>query len=78
MNRGSTLDLGRFAGPIFAIILVVDCLFFMFLEWWMPECDMDKVQMHWEHERFVEVGCVYIQLACKCSERSAHPARRPG
>ncbi|KAI0341340.1 transferase [Trametopsis cervina] len=50
-----TLDLGRFAGPIFAIILVVDCLFFMFLEWWMPECDMDKVQMHWEHERFVEL-----------------------
>lgn len=50
-----TLDLGRFAGPIFAIILVVDCLFFMFLEWLMPEHDFDKVQMHWEQGRFAEV-----------------------
>ncbi|KAI0826359.1 transferase [Irpex lacteus] len=49
-----TLDLGRFAGLIFAIILIVDCLFFMFLEWLSPACDIEKVEMHWKHERFVE------------------------
>ncbi|CAL1708571.1 unnamed protein product [Somion occarium] len=48
-----TLDLGRFVGPIYAIILLVDCLFFMFLEWLMPECDLDKVEMHWDQEQFV-------------------------
>ncbi|PSR83377.1 hypothetical protein PHLCEN_2v5756 [Hermanssonia centrifuga] len=51
-----TLDLGRFAGPIFAIILVVDCLFFMVLEWWMPSWDIERVQMHWNQERFVEIA----------------------
>ncbi|KAJ3485132.1 hypothetical protein NLI96_g5180 [Meripilus lineatus] len=38
----STLDLGPFAGPIFAIIFFVDALFFKFLEWHMPEFDVDK------------------------------------
>jgi phosphatidylinositol glycan class A protein len=28
-----TIDLGPFAGPIFGTILVVECLFFLFLEW---------------------------------------------
>ncbi|KAI0702039.1 transferase [Cerioporus squamosus] len=50
-----TLDLGPVAGIIFAIILVVDCLFFVFLEWWLPEDQLDKVQMHWTAERFQEV-----------------------
>ncbi|CDO75438.1 hypothetical protein BN946_scf184693.g7 [Trametes cinnabarina] len=50
-----TLDLGRFAGIIFAIILIVDCLFFMFLEWYLPEEELDKVEMHWEPEHFEEV-----------------------
>ncbi|KAI0674567.1 transferase [Trametes maxima] len=49
-----TLDVGRFAGIIYAIILLVDCLFFMFLEWYLPEDKLDKVQMHWEPERFRE------------------------
>ncbi|OBZ77733.1 Phosphatidylinositol N-acetylglucosaminyltransferase gpi3 subunit [Grifola frondosa] len=49
-----TLELGRFAGLIFAIILVVDCLFFVFLQWWLPEEDMDHVRMHWDQSRFVE------------------------
>ncbi|KAH9928586.1 transferase [Amylocystis lapponica] len=53
MNR--TLDLGRFVGPIFAIILVVGCLFFMFLEWWLPESEIDKVQRHWDQDRFVKL-----------------------
>ncbi|RPD65745.1 transferase [Lentinus tigrinus ALCF2SS1-6] len=51
-----TLDVGPVAGIIFAIILVVDCLFFMFLEWWLPEDQLDKVQMHWTPERFQEVA----------------------
>lgn len=51
----STLGLGRFAGLIFAIILLVDCLFFAFLEWWIPGETMDKVEMHWSQQRFAEV-----------------------
>ncbi|PIL27702.1 hypothetical protein GSI_10855 [Ganoderma sinense ZZ0214-1] len=51
-----TLDVGPIAGIIYAIILLVDCLFFMFLEWWLPEDQMDKVQMHWSPERFQEVA----------------------
>ncbi|GBE87393.1 Phosphatidylinositol N-acetylglucosaminyltransferase gpi3 subunit [Sparassis crispa] len=54
-----TLDLGRFAGPIFAIILVVDCLFFMILEWLLPEKDIDKVQMHWNQSRFTKLARDY-------------------
>ncbi|KAI0659367.1 transferase, partial [Cubamyces menziesii] len=50
-----TLDLGRFAGLIYAVILMVDCLFFMFLEWYIPEEELDKVEMHWKHEHFEEV-----------------------
>ncbi|KAJ3546371.1 hypothetical protein NM688_g5522 [Phlebia brevispora] len=49
-----TLDLGRFAGVIFAIILIVDCLFFLVLEWFMPACDLDTVQKRWNQERFVQ------------------------
>lgn len=50
-----TLQLGKIAGPIFAIILIVDCLFFAFLEWWIPRVDIDKVEMHWNQEDFVEL-----------------------
>lgn len=31
------------AGPIFCIILVVDCLFFRFLEWLIPRDQLDFV-----------------------------------
>ncbi|KAJ3783892.1 glycosyltransferase family 4 protein [Lentinula aff. detonsa] len=47
-----TMRLGRYAGPIYSIILLVDCLFFLFLEWWMPREDMDFVTHHWNHRRF--------------------------
>ena len=50
-----TLDLGPVAGIIFAIILTVDCLFFSFLEWWIPEESLDKVKMYWTNEAFQEV-----------------------
>ena len=39
----STLRLGAVAGPIFCIILVVDCLFFQFLEWFIPRDQLDFV-----------------------------------
>ncbi|EMD34737.1 glycosyltransferase family 4 protein [Gelatoporia subvermispora B] len=54
-----TLDLGTFVGPIFAIILLVDCLFFAFLEWWIPEREIDKVQRHWDREKFSELARDY-------------------
>ncbi|KAI0336722.1 transferase [Cubamyces sp. BRFM 1775] len=50
-----TLDIGRFAGLIYAAILIVDCLFFMFLEWYLPEEELDMVEMHWKHEHFEEL-----------------------
>ncbi|KAJ7201570.1 glycosyltransferase family 4 protein [Mycena pura] len=51
-----TMQLGPFAGPIYTIILIVDCLFFLLLEWWMPREDMDFVRAHWDHAVFDEVG----------------------
>jgi phosphatidylinositol glycan class A protein len=50
-----TMELGPFAGPIYTIMLVVDCLFFLFLEWLMPRHDLDFVQMHWKHDNFRQV-----------------------
>ncbi|KAE9391748.1 transferase [Gymnopus androsaceus JB14] len=50
-----SMQLGRFAGPIYTIILLVDCLFFLFLEWWMPREDMDFVTHHWDHMRFSQL-----------------------
>ncbi|KAG7097712.1 hypothetical protein E1B28_005036 [Marasmius oreades] len=50
-----TMQLGPFAGPIWTIILIVDCLFFLFLEWLIPREDMDFVRSCWTHDRFVEV-----------------------
>ncbi|KAF9494813.1 glycosyltransferase family 4 protein [Pleurotus eryngii] len=41
-----TMQLGPFAGPIYTIILIVDCLFFLFLEWWSPREDLDFVVDH--------------------------------
>ncbi|KAK0463480.1 transferase [Desarmillaria tabescens] len=53
-----TMGLGPFAGPIYLIILVVDCLFFMFLEWWIPRDDMDFVVRHWDHDRFAQEATI--------------------
>ncbi|SJL12727.1 uncharacterized protein ARMOST_16158 [Armillaria ostoyae] len=44
-----TMGLGSFAGPIYLIILVVDCLF---LEWWLPRDELDFVVRHWDHDQF--------------------------
>ena len=53
-----TLELGPFAGLIYTVILIVGCLFFLVLEWTMPRESLDYVQMHWDQERFAEVGCM--------------------
>ncbi|KAA1465916.1 transferase [Dentipellis sp. KUC8613] len=50
-----TMGLGPFSGPIFTIILIVDCLFFMFLEWWMPRENIHYADTHWDERRFREV-----------------------
>ncbi|PFH47715.1 glycosyltransferase family 4 protein [Amanita thiersii Skay4041] len=47
-----TMELGPFAGPIYTIILIVDCMFFLFLEWWMPREDLDYVTHEWHHDKF--------------------------
>ncbi|KAI0273109.1 transferase [Russula aff. rugulosa BPL654] len=51
-----TMGLGPFVGPIYTIILIVDCLFFAFLEWWMPREDIDYVDVKWDATRFETVG----------------------
>ena len=57
----STMDLGPFAGLIYTVILLVDCLFFLFLEWWMPREDLHFVRHHWNPDVFKEVClCCYI------------------
>lgn len=49
------MELGPFAGPIWTIILIVDCLFFLFLEWWMPRENIDFVVNNWDSKEFEEV-----------------------
>lgn len=54
-----TMSLGRFVGPIFIIILVVDCFFFWFLEWLHPRNELDYVYDEWDIARFERVStCV--------------------
>ncbi|KAF8636358.1 hypothetical protein AX16_011009 [Volvariella volvacea WC 439] len=50
-----TMELGPFAGPIYTIILVVSCLFFLFLEWWIPREDLDYVLSNWDQGKLIEL-----------------------
>ncbi|KAF9001822.1 UDP-Glycosyltransferase/glycogen phosphorylase [Hymenopellis radicata] len=50
-----TMALGPFFGPIYTIILVVDCVFFLFLEWWLPRENIDFVERHWDADKFREI-----------------------
>ena len=52
------MGLGPFVGPIYTMILIVDCLFFAFLEWWMPRESIDYVDVKWDATRFETVGCL--------------------
>ena len=53
------MSLGPFVGPIYTIILIVDCLFFAFLEWWMPRENIDYVDVSWDATRFEKVRPFY-------------------
>ncbi|KAK0192001.1 transferase [Armillaria mellea] len=66
-----TMGLGPFAGSIYLIILVVDCLFFMCLEWWFPRDDMDFVVRHWDHVRFAQCANQDPQTATAWSQDSS-------
>lgn len=52
-----TMGLGPFVGPIYTMILIVDCLFFALLEWWMPRENIDYVDVKWDATHFETVGC---------------------
>ena len=54
------MSIGRYFGPIFTIILLVDCLFFALLEWWLPQEDIEKVESRWDPDRFRKVGFPYF------------------
>ena len=49
------MELGPFAGPIYTIILLVDCLFFLFLEWWIPRETIHYVEHSWNQDEYHEV-----------------------
>jgi hypothetical protein len=55
LTHDRTMNLGPFVGPIYTIILIVDCLFFAFLEWWMPRENIDYVDVRWDTTRFANV-----------------------
>lgn len=59
------MELGPFAGPIYTVILIVDCLFFLFLEWWMPREDLDYVTREFRQEAFRKVRLFVTSLACE-------------
>lgn len=63
-----TMSLGLFAGPIFTTILVVNCYFYMFLEWWIPRENIDIVEDDWDSKRFAEVrqGSIMSILSNVC------------
>ncbi|KAH9995194.1 transferase [Russula compacta] len=50
-----TMGLGPFVGPIYTMILIVDCLFFALLELWMPRGNIDYVDVKWDATRFQTV-----------------------
>lgn len=47
--------MGRFFGPIFTIIFLVDCLFFTVIEWLLPAYDIERVECEWTRDNFKEV-----------------------
>ncbi|TFK28495.1 glycosyltransferase family 4 protein [Coprinopsis marcescibilis] len=50
----STMELGPFSGLIWTIILIVEGMFFMYIEWWLPREELDYVQVEWDNARFAE------------------------
>lgn len=56
------MELGPFAGPIYTVILLVDCLFFLFLEWWIPREKLHYVHHHWNQQAYNEVRFSFAML----------------
>lgn len=50
------MSLGPFAGLIYTAILIVDCLFFLILEWASPREDIDYVRMGWDQKAFAAMA----------------------
>ncbi|KAF8581261.1 glycosyltransferase family 4 protein [Ramaria rubella] len=50
-----TWSLGPFVGPIYLGMLVVDCVFFMLLDFFMPRKDIDYVKRDWDLAKFRKV-----------------------
>ena len=48
--------MGRFVGPIYVVILIVDIFFFAILEWLVPREDIDYVpeECDWTQTRYQE------------------------
>lgn len=55
MTSFRTLRLGPFAGIIYLIILIVECLFFLVLEWAFPREDIHYVKEDWKMSEFSKV-----------------------
>lgn len=66
------MSLGRYFGPIFTIILLVDCLFFAFLEWWLPQEDIERAEAKWDPDEFLNV-CLSAYLLSNWSLIRCHP-----
>lgn len=49
------MSMGRFFGPIFTIIFLVDCLFFAVIERLLPAHDIERVECEWTKDKFKEV-----------------------
>jgi len=60
----NTLRLGAVAGPIFCVILVVDCLFFQFLEWFIPRNQLDFVD-----DEPTDGSTIFDQLRNQCDPK---------
>lgn len=50
------MSLGPFSGLIYTVILIVDCLFFLILEWASPREDIDFVRMSWDRKSFEAIA----------------------
>jgi len=61
-----TLRLGPFAGIIYFIILVVECLFFLVLEWAFPREDIHYVKEDWKMVEFSKVRLYPLHLRPGC------------
>ncbi|KIP03402.1 glycosyltransferase family 4 protein [Phlebiopsis gigantea 11061_1 CR5-6] len=69
------MSMGPFFGPIFTVIFFVDCLFYAYLEWWLPREDVERSYGRWSFATFGEA------LACgeaaPCTENIDNPVSAP-